>query len=261
MAEASKDEPLSDQHAPFDLGLILGTTDTGRNDCRAVMIGQFGIGGIDLGFITAGLGHRGKQVIGNKATGNCTEIRKSAGVGPGPVGKRLRPGNFGIGLVAVAHDPNKHLGLPDLTGCSVHDRYGLPAVVDEEFFAGTVLLAHGPIEFLSPLAVELAVLAVLVAVRNALFVLLPQQHQGQVLVFGKFIMQGLLVGRGQFAMGRGDNGGIKTTLKGFVVKIGRQRPGESGSGSPADHGIHGALADTAGSSCIAPALTAQPDQT
>ena len=77
---------------------------------------------------------------------------------------------------------------------------------------------------------------------------------------GKFIMQGLPVGWRQFAMGRGDNGGIKTTLKGFVVKIGWQRPGESGSGSPADGGIHGALADTAGSGSIAPALAAQPDQ-
>lgn len=153
------------------------------------------------------------------------------------------------------------MGLSYFTGCRVHDRHGLPAVIDEEFFAGTVLLAHGPVELLAPLAVEFAVLAVLVAEWGALLVLLPQQHQGQVLVFGKFIMQGLPVGRGQFAMGRGDNGGIETTLKGFVVKIGRQGPGESGSSCPADGGVHGALADTAGSGCIAPALATQPDQT
>jgi hypothetical protein len=104
-------------------------------------------------------------------------------------------------------------------------------------------------------------LAVLVTGRVALFVLLPQQHQGQVLVLGKFIVQGSPVERRQLAMGGRDNGGIETTLKGFVVKIGRQRPGKPGGGCPNDGGVHGAFADAAGSGCIASALVTQPDKT
>jgi len=64
-------------------------------------------------------------------------------------------------------------------------------------------------------------LAVLVTGRVALFVLLPQQHEGQVLVLGKFIVQGSPVGRLQLAMGGRDIGGIETTLKGCVIKIAR----------------------------------------
>jgi hypothetical protein len=49
---------------------------------------------------------------------------------------------------------------------------------------------------------------------------------------------------------------IETPLKGFVIKINRQRPGEPGGGCPIDRSIHGAFADTAGCSCITPALAA-----
>ncbi len=116
VTEAREDELLCDQHTSFDFGLVLGVANTGRYDCGAVMIGQFGIGGIDLGFITAGFGHCGKQIVGNEAMRNGSQKSKRAGVRSGPIGERLRPGELGVGLIAVAHDPDKHFSLAYLTG-------------------------------------------------------------------------------------------------------------------------------------------------
>jgi len=69
-------------------------------------------------------------------------------------------------------------------------------------------------------------------------------------------MQGLPVRLGEFTDGLMDGRRIETPLKGFVIKINRQRPGEPGGGRSIDRGIHGAFADTAGCSCITPALVA-----
>ena len=77
-------------------------------------------------------------------------------MGVGPVGKGLGPSELGIGLIAGPHDPYEHLGLPDFTGWFVHDWHGLAAVVNEELLSGTMLLAHGAIQLLSSLAIELA---------------------------------------------------------------------------------------------------------
>ena len=57
------------------------------------------------------------------------------------------------------------------------DRDGCPSVINEELFAGAMLLAENDIELAAPALVEFAEAAVAVAVRMSLDVLLPQQLQ------------------------------------------------------------------------------------
>ena len=71
VTKACQDEALGNQHTTFDFGLILGVPDTCRNDSGAVMIGEFGIGGIYIRLIAAGLVDGGEQIVGNKAMGDC----------------------------------------------------------------------------------------------------------------------------------------------------------------------------------------------
>ena len=111
---------------------------------------------------------------------------EGADVGAYPVGKRLAPGCLGIGVVAGSHDRHKHLGIPDLAGCGIDYRQSLAAVVHEHLLSSPVLLAHGEIELFLPLAEEIAELAVLIAVGIVPLVLLPQQHERQVLVGNQF---------------------------------------------------------------------------
>ena len=123
-----------------------------------------------------------------------------------------------------------------------------------------MLLTHGAIELLSPLAVKFAELAVLVARGFALLVLLPQQHERELLVLYKLIVKSLPVGLGQLAGSRINNGGIEAQLKGFIIEIRRQRPDKTGSDRPVDGVVYGGLADTTGSGCITSALVTRPDK-
>ncbi len=191
--------------------------------------------------------------------GNGAEITKGADVGADPVGQLLGPGRLGIGQVAVAHDPDEDLGFADLARGGIDDIQGRAAVIDKELVAGAVLLAHGTIQGLAPLPVEFAELTVLVAGWFPLFVLLPQQHEGEVFVAAQFIVQRLPVGLSQLT-GRGWLGRrVETFFKGLVVKF--HRPGQTGGDGPANRIIHGGLADTAGFGRITLALVAAPNQT
>jgi hypothetical protein len=52
---------------------------------------------------------------------------------------------------------------------------------------------------------------------------------------------------------------VEAQFKGFIIEIGRQRPGKTGGDCPVDGVIHSALADTSGPGCVTPALVARPD--
>ena len=61
-------------------------------------------------------------------------------------------------------------------------REQLPGVINEELFAGAVLLAENDVELAAPALVEFAETAVAVALGISLDVLFPQQLQGDMLV-------------------------------------------------------------------------------
>ncbi len=74
MTKPGQDKALGDQHTPFDLGLVLGTANASGDDGGAVMVGTFGVAGIEVRLVAAGLGDPGAQVVRNHAMGNGAEI-------------------------------------------------------------------------------------------------------------------------------------------------------------------------------------------
>jgi len=160
--EPGQDETLDDLNAHLHLGLVLGAPDPGRNDGRAVMGCHLGIGGVDLGLVPAGPGHPALQVVGDNGPGDSTQKGKCPHMGPDPVGKRLAAGGLGIGEVAGTEHRYENRSLVDLSRGGIDDGKGLAAVVDKELLSRPVFLAHGEIEPLVPLAVEVAEVAVLV---------------------------------------------------------------------------------------------------
>jgi hypothetical protein len=176
MPQAGQNPALDEQDPRFDLRLVAGFADAGRNHRDAVVPGQICVGRVQLWFIPAGLGDAAPQVIGHEDLRHATQIGEGPDMGPGPIRQRLRPGRLGIGVAGGAEDGDEDLGWPDLTGLPVLDRYGLARVIDEEFLAGAMLLPQTPIQRRPPGSIEIAEAAVLLAVRMLGFVLLPEQR-------------------------------------------------------------------------------------
>ena len=82
-------------------------------------------------------------------------------MGPEPIRKRLTQGGLGVCVGACPHDRDKHLGLLCYPSFGVGQRYCLPAVIDEQLFAGYVALAHAAIHTTGELPVKFAELAVM----------------------------------------------------------------------------------------------------
>lgn len=91
------------------------------------------------------------------------------------------------------------------------------AVVDEELVAGAMLLAHRDVELLMPEGIALTEVAVLIAVGLPLLVLLPQEHEGQVLLGHQFVVQRLPVRLGEVADYRMEDGRVEKPFQCFVV--------------------------------------------
>ena len=104
------------------------------------------------------------------------ERRSSARVSP--ASWAVRPSGLGEGVAGRAEDGDEYLRLADLAGLPVDDRHGLTGVVDEQFFAGAMFLAHDHVDLGRPEPVMLAEPAVLEALRMGESVLLPEQGQG-----------------------------------------------------------------------------------
>lgn len=101
-------------------------------------------------------GCRGQRPWGLRPKCKCPNM------GADPVGKRLTPGGLGVGEVAGAKHRHEHRSLVDFSRGGIKDGKRLAAVVDKELLSRPVFLAHGEIEPLVPLAVEVAEVAVLV---------------------------------------------------------------------------------------------------
>ena len=94
-----------------------------------------------------------------------------------PVLKRLRPGCFGIRIVACTQNSDENLSIANFT-CLLIDYFNsLSTVVGKYFVAGLVNLSHCNIGRPGKLPVEMAELAVAVAVRMLFDVFFPEQLQ------------------------------------------------------------------------------------
>ena len=174
----SQDPAFDDLYAGFHLGLVFGFAHPGGDYDRAVMVGHVQVGGIDVRFVITGFGNAGFQIVRNHDLRHAAQIGKGTDVGGNPVRKALGPGGFGIRIIGGAQNGYKYLSLPRPGGLTVIDRDGHAGVIDKEFLAGTVFLAHDRIDLFGPLPVPVTKLTVLIAGRVLRFMFLPEQGQG-----------------------------------------------------------------------------------
>lgn len=107
---------------------------------------------------------------------------------------------------------------------------------------------------------QIAELAVLVAGRFPLLVLLPEEHQRKVLVGEQFIVQVCPVGRCPSAGYVTGMDRIEQAFQPLIVKVGRQWPRQPGGRSTAQGVGNGCPANVAGSGYGLSGLPAQPSK-
>lgn len=174
VSQARQDPALDHQHA--DLGLVAWATRPCRQDRGAVMGRQIEIGPVEARLVPVGAGDADLWIVRHQLRRHTADEGERAGVRADPVGQRLGPARFGVGVAGGAYHSDEDLGLPDLAGAPVDQFDRLPG--DEQALARGMRLPHGRRQPALPAPIELAPAAVAVAVGRGLPVLLPQQHQG-----------------------------------------------------------------------------------
>ena len=90
MAQAGQHPSADDLHADFHLGLVARLAGPGRDESRAVVADQIGIGAVDQGLVEAGPGDAGAEIVADRLA------RSPAEEGEGPSGasrsSRTAPG-------------------------------------------------------------------------------------------------------------------------------------------------------------------------
>ncbi|MBE3577913.1 MAG: hypothetical protein IMX00_09530 [Limnochordales bacterium] len=87
----------------------------------------------------------------------------------------LSPEGGGEGVAGGAQDCYEDLSPADLAGLWVEHLHGVPRKVYEQFLATAVYLAHGDVQVLGKLPVELTKLAILQPVRMLVLILPPEE--------------------------------------------------------------------------------------
>lgn len=232
-----RQHPAFDQeHAAFDLGLVLRPARPGGQHHGGVMAGQVTVGRVDLGVVEAGGGDATLQVVGDQQRGDAAQMFESADVAADPVGQALAPGGFAVGVVGGAQHGDEDGGLADFAGHRVDDGHGRPGVVDEQLLAWGMGLAQAHREAADPVPVVVAEAAVAIAVGVLGLVLLPEQVEGDALA-PQFAVHGRPVGFGP--------GPIRWRCRrvqlGFQFRLAGsnwQRPGDADLLGTAEHLAH-----------------------
>jgi len=93
-------------------------------------------------------------------------------------GQLLGPGGLRVQVTRRPESSHKQLGSEaDLSRALVVDRYTSTREINEQLLSRLVMSAHDHIDLPVPGQVPLAELTVAIAIREALLVLVPQQHQ------------------------------------------------------------------------------------
>ena len=128
---------------------------------------------------------------------------------------------------------------------AVHNRDGVSGIVHEELLAGAVFLPQHQIQLAAPARVQITELTVLIALRVHLLVLVPEQHQGHMLVSAALLMDGGEVGKGSWGGGRLTRWRKQPVRNCPVIPPLREGPAETGSLGPAHILGHGAASQSA----------------
>lgn len=86
VAQPGQHEALDDLHSHFDLGLVARSPRTRGEDRGVVVFGQLLVGAIDPGFIAAGRGDAGLEVVADHRLWHAADHAEGVDVRPDPIG-------------------------------------------------------------------------------------------------------------------------------------------------------------------------------
>ena len=131
---------FNNKDSRFYLCFVLRLPGSCRNYNGSIVLSQILISWIDIGLISARMGHAGFEVVRHKDFRNAAKKLKGMNVRFNPEGQFLGRRCFCVGIVAGAKNSQKYLGLGDFSCCPVDYRHGLAGIVNEKFFPGSMLL-------------------------------------------------------------------------------------------------------------------------
>lgn len=99
MAQPGQDPAFDDLHTHFHFRFISGFPGTGRDHRNLVMFCQLLVRRVQLRIVTARPADGTFQVIRHEDFRDATEELQRPDVAEQPVGQRLRPGSFSLGVV------------------------------------------------------------------------------------------------------------------------------------------------------------------
>ncbi len=142
MAKTREDPALDHQDARFDLGLVAGLSYSGGQNGEPVVLSKVLVARVELRLVAVGARDGALQVVGHDGSRCAADELQRPHVAAQPVGQRLRPGGFGVGVVRAAEHRDEDLRGARLAAVPINDRYRLPGVVDEELLAGRMVLSQ-----------------------------------------------------------------------------------------------------------------------
>ncbi len=202
------------------------------------------IGRVQVGIITAGLGHAGLGVVGHDELGRAAEELQGVDVDPQPGLHLLIAGGLRVGVRTDAQYGDEQRSRADGTTLGIVQGDGGTRPVDEQFLARPVLLAQHHVLLAAPALVQLAEAAIAVAVWVGLPVLLPKQQQREVAVPLELFVDSRKVGRPPLGLGLQRRlGAEQLVLELRLVAALRQRPAQAGGLGPLQVLMDSGLAD------------------
>jgi hypothetical protein len=236
IAEDGQDPPLGEEHALLHLGLVAGVMRARRQDGGAVVLREVGVRRVELGVVVVGPHDPGLRVVGHQRGRHAAAVREGVHVAADPRGQILAQHGLDVGEVTRAEHEDEEHGRPR-AGHRIDDRESGAAEVDEALRAGAVTLPQGHRQRARPGGVAGAELAVLVARRLVLPILLPDEELRHVRA-AQLLVDRRPVGRRSrrygMALGRKQEPGQRR----IVVERGRQRPGDLRHRDPAKIAAH-----------------------
>ena len=107
------------------------------------MFGQLLVGAIDPGFIAAGRGDAGLEVVADHRLWHAADHAEGVDVRPDPIGKSFRPARLRIGVVGRSQHRDEDMGAPLYSKRGVEYRHRVASEVDEQLLGGPMRLPHG----------------------------------------------------------------------------------------------------------------------
>jgi hypothetical protein len=151
---------------------------------------HIGIGSIGLGLVERCLDDGYLRIIGDDEMWNTPYRLECVRVRSDPIGEVLAPARLRIREVGRAHHRDEDVCITYLAGLPVDEhRNGVAGIIDEQLLAAHMALAHGDGELRLEILIQLTVPRIPIALRVTRDVLLPENHQRDMLAL-QLLMNG-----------------------------------------------------------------------